>query len=189
MGEPVEQRAGEPLAAQHAGPFVEETIAGDDGAATLIALAEDLEQNLRASGRQRHIVQFVDDQKLVGCQLALDSQQALQRGARAILCWNLFDRLPRGAAVVNVVRGGHLASEDLCAALNDGRRSAAFLEVTDPESLPEGYPFYSHPKILLTPHISGVTRGETAVHALIATLRRILAGQQPEGGVDRARGS
>ncbi len=55
MGEPVEQRAGEPLAAEHAGPFVEGKIAGDDGAAALIALAEDLEQHLRAAGRQRHI--------------------------------------------------------------------------------------------------------------------------------------
>src|SRR6202795_3542089 len=53
VGQPVQQRAGEPLGAEHAGPFVERQIAGDDGGAALIPLAEDLEQELRRGGRQR----------------------------------------------------------------------------------------------------------------------------------------
>ena len=31
MGEPVEQRAGEPLGTEHAGPFVEREVRGDEG--------------------------------------------------------------------------------------------------------------------------------------------------------------
>jgi hypothetical protein len=33
MGKPVEQCAGEPLRTEHAGPFVERQVRGDDGAA------------------------------------------------------------------------------------------------------------------------------------------------------------
>lgn len=107
---------------------------------------------------------------------------------RGILCRSLFDRLPRGACVINAARGGHLVAQDLCDALDLGQLSAAFLDVADPEPLPHGHPFHSHPAIFLTPHIAGVTRRETAVHSLIANLRRVLAGQEPEGEVDRSRG-
>lgn len=107
---------------------------------------------------------------------------------RGILCRSLFERLPRGAAIINAARGGHLVADDLCAALDDGRLSAAFLDVASPEPLPEGHPFYSHPAIFLTPHIAGVTRRETAVHALIGNLQRVLAGEEPDGEVDRSRG-
>src|ERR1700692_1280104 len=69
--QPIEQRAGQPLGPEHAGPFVERQIAGDDGGAALVTLAEDLEQELRAGRRQRHVAEVVDDQQLVGSQLAL----------------------------------------------------------------------------------------------------------------------
>ena len=44
VGEPVEQSAGQALGGEHAGPLIEGQIAGDDGGAALVALAEDLEQ-------------------------------------------------------------------------------------------------------------------------------------------------
>src|SRR5947209_10122497 len=51
VGEPIEQRAGQPLGPEHAGPLVERQIAGDDGGAALVALAEDFEQELGAGRR------------------------------------------------------------------------------------------------------------------------------------------
>jgi hypothetical protein len=48
MGETIEQRAGQPLGTEHAGPLVEGQVAGDDDRAALVALAEDLEQQLGA---------------------------------------------------------------------------------------------------------------------------------------------
>src|SRR5271167_1403355 len=71
VGQPIEQRAGQPLGPEHAGPLVERQIAGDNSGGTLVTLAEDLEQELRASGRQGHIAEFIDDQQLVGRQLTL----------------------------------------------------------------------------------------------------------------------
>ena len=48
MGEAIEQRAGQSLGAEHAGPLIEGQIAGHDDRAAFVALAEDLEQQLGA---------------------------------------------------------------------------------------------------------------------------------------------
>jgi hypothetical protein len=57
-----QQGACEPLGAEHAGPFVKRQVAGDDGGAPFVSLTEDLEQQLGAGLRQRHIAEFVDDE-------------------------------------------------------------------------------------------------------------------------------
>lgn len=77
MGEAVEQGAGEALIAEHAGPFVERQIGSDDRRAAFMALAEDLEEKLRAGLRERHIAEFVDDEQLDGGKLRLEPQEAL----------------------------------------------------------------------------------------------------------------
>ncbi|WP_066552082.1 2-hydroxyacid dehydrogenase [Croceicoccus bisphenolivorans] len=107
---------------------------------------------------------------------------------RGILCRDLFAKMPRGASLINVARGGHLVQDDLLTALDSGQLLYAFVDVTDPEPLPDAHPFYGHPAIFLTPHIAGVTRKETAVHSLIANLRRELAGEPLAGEIDRGRG-
>ena len=73
---------------------------------------------------------------------------------RGILNTGLFEALPHGAKLVNVGRGGHLVEADLIAALERGLLSSAVLDVAKPEPLPAGHPFWSHPRILLTPHIA-----------------------------------
>src|SRR5690349_22065720 len=65
VGQPVEERTRQPLGPEHACPFVEWQIAGDAGGAALVALAEDLEQQLGAGRRQGYITEFVDNQQLV----------------------------------------------------------------------------------------------------------------------------
>src|SRR5207302_1566112 len=66
VGQPIEQRAGQPLGPEHAGPLVERQIGSDDGGAALVALAEDFEQELGAGRRWRHLDELVDDQQLRG---------------------------------------------------------------------------------------------------------------------------
>lgn len=112
----------------------------------------------------------------------------LTDATRGILCRDLFARLPRGASLINVARGGHLVQDDLIPALDGGQLRYALLDVASPEPLPAGHPFYSHPAIVVTPHVAGVTRRETAVHSLLANVRRVLAGEAPDGEVDRGRG-
>ena len=74
MREAVEERAGEPLGAEHGRPLVERQIARDQRAASLVALAEDLEQQLGTGHREWYIAEFVDDQQLVAGELTLKTQ-------------------------------------------------------------------------------------------------------------------
>jgi glyoxylate/hydroxypyruvate reductase len=107
---------------------------------------------------------------------------------RGILNRELFAHLPRGARLANVGRGGHLVEADLLAALDDGTLSAAILDVTEPEPLPAGHPFWSHPGILLTPHNASMTAPETAVEFVLDVIARHQRGEALPGLVDRRRG-
>jgi len=107
---------------------------------------------------------------------------------RGLLNANLFAHLPRGARLLNVGRGGHLIEADLIAALDSGVLSAAVLDVAEPEPLPAGHPFWSHPRILLTPHIASTTAPETAVDFVLDTIARHGRGEALPGRVDRDLG-
>lgn len=112
----------------------------------------------------------------------------LTADTRGILCADLFARLPKGAALVHAGRGAELDQDALIAALDSGHLSSAVIDVTDPEPLPAGHAFWSHRKILLTPHVASVTQPETAARAVIDNIRRHRAGLDPIGLVDRTRG-
>ena len=59
-----------------------------------------------------------------------------------------------GGVLVNVARGALVDTEALVAALRGGRLGGAFLDVTDPEPLPDGHPLWSEPRALITPHVA-----------------------------------
>ncbi|TPJ31568.1 MULTISPECIES: glyoxylate/hydroxypyruvate reductase A [unclassified Mesorhizobium] len=107
---------------------------------------------------------------------------------RGFLNADLFAKLPAGAALVHTGRGPQLDHEGLVATLDSGHLSSAMIDVTDPEPLPAGHPFWSHPKIILTPHVASVTQPATAARAVIDNIRRHRAGLDPIGLVDRSRG-
>jgi glyoxylate/hydroxypyruvate reductase len=79
-------------------------------------------------------------------------------------------------------------ADDLLAALDDGRLSAALLDVAEPEPLPPEHPFWRHPRIWLTPHIASQTQPETAVEVVMDNLRRHARGEPLLGTVDLGRG-
>ena len=112
----------------------------------------------------------------------------LTDSTRGILSRPLFDQLPRGATLINVGRGGHLVQEDLLQALEDGQLGNAILDVCEPEPLPPGHPFWTHPRVTLTPHIASMTQPETAVEAVIGNIRRHQQGLPMIGLVDRVSG-
>lgn len=124
---------------------------------------------------------------LAGCDV-LVCLLPLTAETRHILNRDTFAMLPRGTRLINAARGGHLVQDDLLAALDSGQITSAMLDVTDPEPLPAGHPFYSHPAILMTPHVAGITRTDSAVVSLIDNLGRLLRGEPLVGEVDRGRG-
>lgn len=105
-----------------------------------------------------------------------------------ILDRRLFSALPRGAVVINAARGRHLVEQDLLAALDSGQLAGATLDVFREEPLPHTHPFWSHPKIVVTPHIAAITQPRTAVKQVVEGIRRHRAGQPLEHVVDRDRG-
>lgn len=105
-----------------------------------------------------------------------------------ILDRRLFSALPRGAVVINAARGRHLVEQDLLAALDSGQLAGATLDVFREEPLPHTHPFWSHPKIVVTPHIAAITQPRTAVAQVVEGIRRHRAGQPLEHLVDRDRG-
>jgi len=112
----------------------------------------------------------------------------LTQETRGILDAKLFQHLPRGVSLVHVGRGAHLDHQALLDALESGGLSSAVVDVTDPEPLPAGHPFWAHPKILLTPHIASMTQPETAVEQVLDNIRCHQAGAPLMGLVDRSRG-
>ena len=82
----------------------------------------------------------------------------LTSSTKGVLNHKVFSALPAGAAVINVGRGPHLVDADLLDALNSGRLSRAILDVTDPEPLPREHPFWTHPRVFLTPHVASMTQ-------------------------------
>jgi len=77
MREAIEQCARQALGSEHRCPLVERQVAGHHRAAALVALAEDLEQQLGPGWRQRHVAEFVDDQDLVACELTLEPREPM----------------------------------------------------------------------------------------------------------------
>jgi len=91
-----------------------------------------------------------------------------------------FAMMKRDAWIVNVGRGRLIVTDDLVAALHDGRIGGATLDVTDPEPLPKEHALWSLDNCLITPHI-GNTRA-MAVPLLserIATNCRLFAAGEP----------
>lgn len=57
------------------------------------------------------------------------------------------------AWLVNVARGGHIDTSALLEALDAGQLGGACIDVTEPEPLDDGHPLWSHPKVMITPHV------------------------------------
>jgi phosphoglycerate dehydrogenase-like enzyme len=87
--------------------------------------------------------------------------------------------MPDGALLVNVARGAIVDTAALLAELSAGRLHA-FLDVTDPEPLPEDHPLWDAPNLLLTPHVGGGTRGwQRRAYGLVREqLLRFRAGEE-----------
>jgi glyoxylate/hydroxypyruvate reductase len=112
----------------------------------------------------------------------------LTDSTRGLLDRRMFEALPADAAVINVGRGGHLVERDLLDALDSGRLRAAILDVCDDEPPAADHPFWTHPKIWLTPHIASTTQPESAAQAVLSNLARYARGETMHGLVDPRRG-
>lgn len=96
--------------------------------------------------------------------------------------------LPEGARIINPGRGTLIDDDALLDALDSGQIAHATLDVFKVEPLPSEHPYWSHPKVTVTPHIAADTRASTASHVIAENIRRGEAGEAFLHEVDRVAG-
>jgi glyoxylate/hydroxypyruvate reductase A len=117
----------------------------------------------------------------------------LTEETRSILNRDLFTRLnrssPLGAPVlINAGRGALQNEADILACLDDGTLGAVSLDVFVQEPLPADSPFWTHPRVVLTPHNAADTDPDEISKYVAQQIKRYEAGGTLENVVDRGRG-
>ncbi|HEY5807681.1 MAG TPA: glyoxylate/hydroxypyruvate reductase A [Povalibacter sp.] len=90
--------------------------------------------------------------------------------------------------VINVARGELLVDDALLALLDSGHLAGAALDVFRQEPLPPDHPFWTQPKIRITPHISAITVIGPSARQVAEKIRCLERGELVTGVVDRGRG-
>jgi len=106
---------------------------------------------------------------------------------------NILDRqtlqkLKRGGYLINVARGAHVVDEDLLALIDSGHLQGALLDVFRTEPLPADHPYWTHPRVRITPHIAAITLDEEAVQQSNKKIQLLERGDTITGLVARGAG-
>jgi glyoxylate/hydroxypyruvate reductase A len=133
------------------------------------------------------LARFLKQTNILVCLLPLTAE------TRHILDRKLLSMLdrssPLGAPVlINAGRGGLQNEAELLDCLNDGTLGAATLDVFETEPLPKDSPFWTHPKVLLTPHNAADTDPDAISRYVAAQIERYEAGHALQNVVDLKRG-
>ena len=129
-----------------------------------------------------HLGAFLAATKVLVCMLPLTPD------TRNIVCRNTLSRLRPGAYVINVARGGLVVEEDLLALVDSGHLAGAALDVFQAEPMRSGHPFWKHPKIRVTPHISAQTMRDASIAQIAGKIIALERGEPIAGIVDLERG-
>jgi glyoxylate/hydroxypyruvate reductase A len=166
-------------------------VLGSDAARKLLMLQFDVAawsrspktlEGVKSFHGEAGLLPFLARTEILVCLLPLTPE------TRGIINARHLAAMPKGAFVINAARGGHVVDDDLIAALESGHIAGATLDVFHDEPPPPAHPFWSHPKVRITPHVAGQTFAETAAAGILAGMRAIAAGQSPKNLVDLAKG-
>lgn len=124
---------------------------------------------------------------LAGCDV-LVCLLPLTPHTRGILGRRTFEALPAGAALIHCGRGEHLVEADLLAALDSGHLRGAVLDVFAQEPLPPDNPLWSHPGVVVTPHMATMAAFDVVVAQILSNIDRLREGRPLLNTVDLARG-
>lgn len=148
----------------------------------------------RTAKRLEGVECFAGEEKLAdflaGTQILVDTLP-LTDDTRNLLGRQRLSQLPAGSHLINVGRGATLVDEDLLAALDAGQLASAVLDVFRVEPLPAEHPFWHHPKVTVTPHLSGPTPRKPAARQIAEAIAALEGGTPVTalpGYVDRVRG-
>lgn len=95
-----------------------------------------------------------------------------------ILNESTLNQLPVGASVINVGRGAHIDLNALQVALDSNHLQSAFLDVFEHEPLEKSSWLWSHPKVVITPHVAANAPRAARVKYVAEQIIRFENGQQ-----------
>lgn len=93
----------------------------------------------------------------------------------------------RGAVLMNAGRGAVVDEKMIPEALDKGWLSGAILDVFEIEPLPKDSPLWDDRRVIISPHISGLTTPEGAIDGFLECLGEIESGRIPARVVNRDR--
>jgi D-2-hydroxyacid dehydrogenase (NADP+) len=93
-----------------------------------------------------------------------------------------------GAVLMNSGRGAVIDEACIIPALDRGWLRAAALDVFEVEPLPTDSPLWRDPRVVISPHVSGLTTIDGAAHGFLECLTTFERGDTPRWVVDRQRG-
>lgn len=112
----------------------------------------------------------------------------LTDATEGILNAQTLAQLPQGASLVNLGRGAHLIDDDLITMLDSGHMSAATLDATKPEPLPQESPLWLHERVTIMPHTARRVRPDTVGPQVAEAVRLDRAGKPQTWAVNRSAG-
>jgi phosphoglycerate dehydrogenase-like enzyme len=103
---------------------------------------------------------------------------------------DLLSHAKPGLHLINIARGSLVDEQALIQALDAGLLSRATLDVTQVEPAPANHPFYRHPKVWLSPHVSPATGDlwDNVIEQFLGNLLRFHQGLALTAQVDVERG-
>lgn len=107
--------------------------------------------------------------------------------SRGLISRDLLARC-RGAVLLNAGRGAVVDEAAIPDALDRGWLRAAALDVFVTEPLPAASPLWNDARVMISPHISGLTTVEGAADGFLECLASLEGGAWPRWVVDRTRG-
>jgi glyoxylate/hydroxypyruvate reductase A len=128
------------------------------------------------------LYEMASDCDIIVCILPLTAETT------GLLDSRLFDVMPRGTSLIHVGRGPQLDENHLLAALESGQVGYAVLDVFINEPLPDSHAFWTHPKIMVTPHAASYSTPESGAVSVAENIRRMQDGLPLLYVVDRERG-
>jgi glyoxylate/hydroxypyruvate reductase len=129
-----------------------------------------------------HLDSFLRLCNVLICLLPLTPQ------TRGIISRRTLSLLPRGTYIINAARGGHVVEADLLHALDSEWLSGATLDVFDEEPLRDNHPFWTHPKVTVTPHNAADSIPAQVAPQIVDNIQRMQKGQPLLRVVDYGRG-
>ena len=108
----------------------------------------------------------------------------LTSATRGLISRNILAEC-RGAVLINAGRGAVVDEAAIPDALAMGWLSGAALDVFETEPLPDASPLWTNPRVIVSPHISGLTTIDGAVAGFVECLTAFERGESSKWIVDR----